>query len=290
MLRPTPRAFTLVELLVVVTIILVLLAALVPALSKAVYQAQLVKCATNYKFLGNGSLNYALDYKKRYPYRDLPNPPGGASWPLAVQAHKLTHPIAGEAPYYDLRPILRPYVKINDVFNDPLTIAVDYDDPEANQGTVSIYTSIFYWSGWYFRDATKDYNAMPGFFKIGDRFEAYDEYDPSAPKRKISLSIFAGDIDCAGGSGWSSHPDSRGVYNNRVAITEGGWYESNWTGHPDRGTVDLNYAYEDGSVRRVDKVVFRWWPGNDERMVRINNMNNQAGAPGNQQSNNVPKS
>lgn len=39
------KAFTLIELLVVITIIVVLLALLVPALDKAIYQAQLSVCA-----------------------------------------------------------------------------------------------------------------------------------------------------------------------------------------------------------------------------------------------------
>src|SRR5688500_15697241 len=113
MKRSTRKGFTLVELLVVVTIIVLLISMLIPALSKAIYQAQLGKCATNYKFVVNGTQNYTMDFQKQYPFRDLPSPPAGAGWPLAVQAHKLTHPLtgSGNAKGYDLRPMLRDYMK-----------------------------------------------------------------------------------------------------------------------------------------------------------------------------------
>ena len=292
----TRRAFTIVELLVVVTIIVLLVSLLVPALSKAVYQAQLVKCATNYRFLAGGSQNYALDYKKRYPFRDLPLTPDAAPWPAGapgIQAHKLTH--AGQTgtgvANYDLRPMLRPYVKIDDVFNDPLCIPLNYDNREATAATTSIYTSVFYWAGWYF---VKDAVPMPGILKLGDRFKAYDEFDRN--KRIVSLGVLAGDIDCAGGgTAWSSHPDF-GAMTNRVA-ENAAWIESNWTKDgADRLPLDLNYAYDDGSVRRVDRVVYysRWNTlNNDERMVRIANFNTHSGSappgqPTSQQANNVP--
>jgi prepilin-type N-terminal cleavage/methylation domain-containing protein len=283
--------FTLVELLVVVTIIVVLLAVLAPALSKSVYAAQLVKCATNYRFLANGSWNYAQDNKKRYPFRDLPLPPEGTDWPLGVQAHKLTHPTTGSGDVrgYDLRPMLRPYVKIDDVFNDPLCVPLNYDNRDAAATTTSIYTSIFYWAGWYYYDRTSG-SYMRGMFKVGDRFDAYDEHD-TAPRRILSLDVIAGDIDCtSGGTGWNSHPDFATNYNRVYEGAE--WIESNWIGRPQRAPVDLNFAYQDGSVLRVDKVV--WYdrngpanrPKNDPRMVRIANFNAQANGDG--QRNNVP--
>ena len=286
------RAFTLVELLVIVTIIVVLLALLGPALGKAVYQAQLVKCATNYRFLANASYNYALDNKKRYPFRDLPTAPEPAPWPAGsrgIQAHKLTHSgtTGSGVANYDLRPMLRPYVRIDDVFNDPLCQPLNYDNRDAAAATTAIYTSIFYWAGWYFMDEEKP---MKGIFKIGDRFDAYDEHD-TAPKRVVSLSVLAGDIDCtSNGTGWNSHPDFN-TNINRVSESAA-WIESNWVGAPNRAPVDLNYAYDDGSVHRMTQV--KWYnrngppnaQKNDERMVRIANFNTAGGWD--DQRNNVP--
>ena len=53
------KAFTLIELLVVVAIIALLIAMLLPSLSRAREQAKLVKCGTNMKALGTALFSYA---------------------------------------------------------------------------------------------------------------------------------------------------------------------------------------------------------------------------------------
>ena len=58
------NAFTLVELLVVISIMAILLAILVPALSKAREQAKNLKCIVNLSALGKAFYQYNLDYKK----------------------------------------------------------------------------------------------------------------------------------------------------------------------------------------------------------------------------------
>lgn len=63
------RAFTLVELLVVVAIIALLISILLPSLNRAKGIARMVKCSTNQHAIGRGSVMYASEYND-YVHRD----------------------------------------------------------------------------------------------------------------------------------------------------------------------------------------------------------------------------
>jgi prepilin-type N-terminal cleavage/methylation domain-containing protein/prepilin-type processing-associated H-X9-DG protein len=64
-----PKAFTLVELLVVIGIISVLIAMLLPALNKAREAAQTVSCLSNIRQVMQGLIAYAQDNKGTLPHR-----------------------------------------------------------------------------------------------------------------------------------------------------------------------------------------------------------------------------
>src|SRR5262245_9601208 len=73
------RAFTLVELLVVIAIIAVLIAVLLPALRKARRAAATVQCASNMKQVANAMLMYINQNKGKFPPCQIKN--GGDVYP-----------------------------------------------------------------------------------------------------------------------------------------------------------------------------------------------------------------
>ena len=81
--KGTDRAFTLVELLVVIGIIALLISILIPALGRARDQAQRAKCMANLKTLTEAWVQYANDHKGRlvraetYPANPGARDPGG---------------------------------------------------------------------------------------------------------------------------------------------------------------------------------------------------------------------
>ena len=74
------RAFTLVELLVVVAVITVLLAMLTPAMDSAVYTAEKVRCLSNQRTLVHGCIVYATDNRAHWPYWPNNQEPSAYDW------------------------------------------------------------------------------------------------------------------------------------------------------------------------------------------------------------------
>lgn len=62
----TPTAFTLIEVLVVVSIIVLLIALLMPALGKAKDHAEVAVCAANLRQIGNGAFEYTTENSREF--------------------------------------------------------------------------------------------------------------------------------------------------------------------------------------------------------------------------------
>ena len=259
------RGFTLVELLVVITIIVVLLALIVPAMDQAIYQAELAVCAATKNGLGRGITSYTAENKRAYPDR-----PGvfGDDWPPS----KLSYDINWAPPTWDLRPKLRPYVPINPTFNCPLIAELDL---EGSLPSSHVHSTYNLWFGMQFRTA----NGGDGMLRLGDRWEWNDDGVGS----RLSSNLIAGTRYAyvkSEGYTTSSHPGETytpdAVWQDRPAVatsaggilvgagntyTLAGWYSHS----PQRGPIDLNSLFDDGSVRRYNGVAFE----GDERIARV---------------------
>ena len=256
------RAFTLVELLVVVTIIVLLLAMLSPAMSKAVYQGQIATCGARLKSVSGAVLIYAMDNRRYYPERGLRaiEPQSSVSW---IAAYWIVLPDAN----YDMRKPLRPIMSVNKQLQCPLTEQLELEDTKIDENVASSYTP---WWGWFWQQQGQA--PLPGMFRMGDQFQS---------REGDRYNLLIGDYDASfGGFVNVSHPDREPARAYSLAVT----YQSLFgigagpaQGYPvtgaqwstlnaanDRGLVDLNHAYDDGSVRRYNDI--RPWRQSEPRM------------------------
>ena len=230
--------FTLVELLVVVTIIVILLALLMPAMSKAMYQADLVNCASRLKALTGTTLIYAQANKRFYPDRRFH--PSTAIAELEQPAR-----IGALPDVDDWRPLLiKTYGDINKLLSCPIAGEADYINSKAR----FIYTSYNIWIGWAWK------NEPQRVEKVGD----------PVTWNGWSSNMLFGDRDLllpSNQNTQSSHPDiganklfheinqdtpHRYVNNQPATIN---WWISYTTSN--RGPTDDNFSYDDGSVVRL---------------------------------------
>jgi prepilin-type N-terminal cleavage/methylation domain-containing protein len=260
------RGFTLVELLVVVAIIVVLLALLVPAMDKAIYQADLARCAANQHGVGLGVITYAYDNSRHYPYRP------GARQDIGWHHYRLSnsHDTGNPAvPGYDDRPYLRNYLSLK-LFLDPFLPKINLENPDP---AVWVYSTInlYYGFQYAFYNFGNVQSSDKGMFRVGDRLE-HNFSQESRLRRWGYLASDRDDIQENTNNNWGTHPDSEG---QRVLhavddkeelgerLTYARWQTTGGRGH-NRGAVDLNFLRDDGSVERHDRVLF----DNDERMEK----------------------
>lgn len=116
------RAFTLIELLIVIAIMALLAAILFPVFSRARENARRSSCASNLKQLALGMIQYTQDHDERFAPNIYPTSAcadsvtGGTCSPCSSSA-------ASTTPITCIRPAwpdhLWPYVKNSQIFNDP---------------------------------------------------------------------------------------------------------------------------------------------------------------------------
>ena len=269
------KAFTMVELLVVVTIIVLLLALLAPALSKAVYQAQLAACAAQKDAVATAALTYAMEFRRSYPYREAVHQ-NVDYWQALQVADGL----------FDDRSALRRLMPINATLNDPLAGAVDLERiaqgaEDARADFTQVFGNVEMFFGYKFIEREiqgGNRGGGPGLLRVGDRLTWRDtaNYNQTpGGSQTYYTTILAGDRDFARTDSGafddcqSSHPDREGVMVNAISQNEKNSYSdiepvgtsgavtiSLWLNlrTRNRGPIDVNYAYQDGSVKRLTNV------------------------------------
>jgi len=133
-------AFTLVEVLVVVTIIALLLAILLPSLGRARESGRSVKCLSQLQQMGLAWMFYAedfADYAMPLAYWQTPEP---VYWWGRVVDGKVDHAAGFLWPY------LRPQLRTDDLFQCPSQPWGTYRSPDTTPGSV---TSTYGYNGYY---------------------------------------------------------------------------------------------------------------------------------------------
>lgn len=256
-----PAAFTLIELLVVITIIVVLLALLTPALEKAVYEAEMARCAANMRGVGSGVTMYAAENKRLYPHRPI-----AEDRPTAISGQFT----AGEV--QDTRASLTPYLPLK-MLVDPFCAPVDLG-PEHNDPDTFVYSSNALWFGWRFSPSSGVW--LPGMRRVGDRLTWVEP----ATGESFEFDVLVSDSQALNlvtiFFSQTSHGDYEESMWNQVlqkspGISPGTYTYSWWIGSLAQDyTMDCNYVHADLSAQRLNKLVFdRDKLVHDDRLVPI---------------------
>ena len=231
-------AFTLVELLVVITIIGLLVALLLPALAKARNQAMLTNCSARLKGVGMALINYSNDYKSYYPYRGLNT--------VAMNSqYRMEYIKLGAS---DDRLLYKPYIVAGQMqcpFSQPKT----YDIASATSSD-GYYSYIIY-AGLqlqYGNDATR-------FLRVTDEPRYPSSLPTNTATSTTRVRVLASDMDevfrtpyASAFSRIMSHNDQQSSIPFYDINNTSLFFSFFFSGSSTRGLIDKNQVRDDGSV------------------------------------------
>ncbi len=163
-------AFTLIEMLVVITILAILMAILVPASSKGLEMARRSSCANNLKSIGAAFAAYAAEHQGEMPhYRDLP--PANGSFSEVPDFSAIVTKVYTNGYITDLRVWICPSDKIDG--SSPVSAASSIGSFRSQSGNCSY----MYISGYHLTRTTETPAVAP---LLCDEANAR-EYGPATP-------------------------------------------------------------------------------------------------------------
>jgi prepilin-type N-terminal cleavage/methylation domain-containing protein len=258
-----PRfGFTLVELLVVVTIIVLLLALLAPALDRAIYQAELAVCGSQMRSLSGASLLYAMGQRRAYPGRDERSSDSAMEIKQRVNAPGLA---TGTGGTFNVPGLLESYIGVR-AWVDPFLQGAGLRIEEAMQDPDAVLMPGYH----YYPDWGTANNFITRMTRMGQKliFDA-----PEGDTRRFGIIVADRDARMNENAGNNSHPDKASVQHlwgyqeggnpwlgmgdaaPFAGPTTGNVYVAWWRGARARtGLLDNHYALDDGSILRLNDV------------------------------------
>jgi prepilin-type N-terminal cleavage/methylation domain-containing protein len=283
--RPDKSLFSLVELLVVISILAILMSLLSPALKNAIYKAEMLQCQNNLKGIGLSLTFYADDYDDYYPSMNN-SEDGGNQTSIGGLQTFIPFKTDGNAAFFNAT--LPYFLRENEVrkngpsFNGfesafacpQVAPAGAIDDPTVpwSYSTVRGYSMPTYYTGlvpfqlfWSVRAHDGYDKPMQTMRKIGERWKwdtvnAKNYSSGPTGSWELEYNILASDVlrygswYGSGGTQYLSNHLKPGQVGTPYGDELGGWGSKAWSKNSGYDDSDCNYLFTDHSVRYYDNI------------------------------------
>lgn len=166
----SPNAFTLVELLVVITIIVILLALLIPAMDRAIGHAERARCSYNLQQFGLALMSHAMDRRAKLLYTPQTTWGQNVFGPHWVYIHQPTHANVPDLPFFT-------YEAIRDYVGGGVDVAEKYAGIGGIWKCPSNQFDTFNDAGWdYYNENAKSGGWFSGWYSYFGQSQMYESH------------------------------------------------------------------------------------------------------------------